>query len=251
MIRPAQKRWLLILAYFIGTVLSIQSQAQSKRQAPKAVKEHLLATLSFSDGDVAHLFSLWQIPLAASGNQGRITTDNTGKPAGIEMAPTTAFVLVDGTLASPFSGSLAWVLKTTESTLRQDLIVITGNIAWHAGEQRAYVTLSHSGASWARLQVFQIDIKKSLGTYSPVSTPRDDAVLSTAPSDTKPFAEWKTDSLSQMELFEVTGIQTVIEPKSLLIQLLDAQSLKPTSGLKGTMYLRLNLKDGTIAKAAE
>lgn len=249
MIQVFKIRRLLSLAFCVAMVLSVAARAQSKRM-PTITKERLLATLAVYDGDVPHLLSLWQVPLAVSAGQNRIKTDSTGKPQGLEIAPNTAFVLLDGTLANPFAGNLVWVLKVYESTLPQDIASIAGSLAWDSGQQQAYVSLSRSGASWDRLQVFQTNLKQVLGNYSPAATPRDDSVLNSAPSNTKAFAEWKTDSLRSMGLLQATAVQSVIEPRFLLIQLLDGISLKTHSSLEGKLYLRLNLKDGTFSKVA-
>ncbi|HEV2492301.1 MAG TPA: hypothetical protein VG204_04430 [Terriglobia bacterium] len=174
-------------------------------------------------------------------------TTLSGQVTGVHLPPNVAFVLVDGALNSPFSGNLVWALEATESMLPQDMTVVTGSIAWHSGQQRTYVVLSHSGGSWVRLGVYQTDLKP-LGPYTPLSPPAaSQGILGPNRSDAKPFATWESNNLSSHGLFEVNAVQTLVEPESLVIHLVDANTLKRINTVNPTHYQgELDLKLGLI-----
>jgi len=253
MMQMTQTRFVLTLIVFGMLASALAWPQKPQPRAAQPVKEQLLATLSYSESGSDKILSLWKVPFTAKPNPQQLTE---GKPEWKGLTPNAAYVLIDGTPASPFSGNVLWVLKTTELAMSSDLTVASGAIAWHEGQKRAYLVLSRSNSNTEQLQVFQVDPKQPLGSYSVTASPRADAVIDAAPSTQKPFAEWKAEMLSKIGLFQIVQVQAVSEPESLLVQLVDLQAFlysgknKPTN-YKGYVYLRLNLKDGTFTKAAE
>ncbi len=220
--------------------------------------ERLLAIVPYSAGGSTRLLSLWKVPVVTSPGQA-YRTGPDGKTMGVP--PKTAYVLIDGSLDDPFSGKLVWALKTFQSLgPAESMTVDAGSIAWHSVQKRAYVTLSHSAPVWARIQVFQVDVAESLGSYSPRAFAKDNAVLDAARNEEKPFAEWKNDALDSIGIEHVDTVQTLIEPESLLVHLLDELGLQRirvpknetrVSGYKGEADLRLDLKSGRLTKVTE
>jgi hypothetical protein len=250
-----------LLAFTLCCIaIAMPGKAPAQAAPPKQPQrsERLLATTTYSAGGSTRLLSLWKVPLAISPGEA-FRTGPDGKTVSGPL--NTAYVLIDGSLDNPFSGNLVWALKSFQSPgPAESMTVDAGSIAWHSVQKRAYVVLSRSAPVWARIQVFQVDVSASMGTYSPLTFAKDNAVLAAAKSEAAPFAEWKNDSIDSIGVEHVDIVQTLLEPESLLVHLLDESGLQRikvpknetrVSSYKGEANLRLNLKSGTWTKVTE
>jgi hypothetical protein len=110
------------------------------------------------------------------------------------------------------------------------------------------MAISHSGGCWVRLDVYQTDLK-ALGVYSPLLPSSNASVIDSNRLAAKPFATWKSNSLCSRGLFEVSVLQTLVEPESLLVHMVDANILKRVNVATPTHYqgeidLQLGLRNG-------
>ena len=224
-------------------------QTETRRIDQKPV---LLAITHYGEQESERILSLWRISLGES--SAFVTEGRTVDTPGL-ISPLTAFVLIDGTLESPFSGRLVWALKESEALFSQDRTIVSGSVLWQSAEHRAYLTIARSGNGVVRVQVFKTGTEQALASYSPLAREQDKTIFMSLNPIPEPFAKWRSDRLFKLGLVYVDVVQTVIEPESILVHLMDKVYLQrihsePNSN-KGEIYVRLHLKNKSWTEVVE